>query len=390
LAGIEGISFKYVWPHASWLNDVVPMVSLASLVAFAALFFRSYLSLPDSRPILGRLALGFVLASTLIVGGAFIFPYREMMMAAVLLAIGGILSGVWAGIARWLDGCHGAVVFNIAWSCVLVAGFLLALTSLGVLPSEWFSMHVMHIGAGLQAVLLSFAMPYRMRYEKRMREVARQESADAQQKMLECQIEANESLDRVVLERTEELEKTNAKLKQISTTDGLTQLLNRRAFDEVFLIECRRACRDRRPITVVMMDLDHFKHVNDSYGHPFGDLCLVRTAEVIRASVRRPPDIAARYGGEEFILVLPGTDIQGGVRVAQKILETLAETVVDDGERQLIISASVGVACGIPDGQTDHEALVKAADHQLYAAKEGGRNRVSCNGAFVLPGDQHQ
>ncbi|GGD10368.1 sensor domain-containing diguanylate cyclase [Halopseudomonas salina] len=374
--GIEGISFKYLWPDATWLNDVVPIMSVASLVAFAALFFRSFLLLPQTRPFLGRLALGFVYASALIMAGAFILPYQQMMMLAVLLAIGGIICAVWAGFARWLDGFHGAWVFNLAWGCLLVVGMLLALTSLGILPLEWFSMRITQIGAGLQAVLLSFALAHRMRFEKRMAALARQDAAKAQQKMLEHQIQANENLDRIVLERTLELEKTHAKLREISTTDGLTRLLNRRAFDDVFLTEYRNAHRCQRPLAVLMIDLDHFKRINDNYGHSFGDLCLVRTAEVIRACLRHSADIAARYGGEEFIVLLPETDIENAVAVAQLIMDALSRSLVTDEQHQLRVSASIGVASGVPKELTDQEALLREADRQLYLAKENGRNTI--------------
>ena len=376
LAGIEGISFKYLWPEATWLNDVVPIISVASLVAFAALFFRSFLLLPETRPFLDRLALGFVYASGLTIAGAFILPYQEMMMLAVLLAIGGIICGVWVGVARWLDGFHGAWVFNLAWGCLLVVGMLLALTSLGILPLEWFSMRVTQTGAALQAVFLSFALAHRMRFEKRMATLARLDAARAQQEMLEHQIQANQNLDRIVLERTEELEKTHAKLRAISTTDGLTQLLNRRAFDELFQTEFKKAYRSQRPIAVLMIDLDHFKLINDGYGHPFGDLCLVRTSEVLRNCLRHSGDIAARYGGEEFIVLLPDTDVPAAVNLAQAIMDALSRTLMSDGSRQLTISASIGLAAWVPDDLNGQEALLREADRQLYIAKAQGRNRI--------------
>ena len=376
LAGIEGISFKYLWPEATWLNDVVPIISVAGLVGFAALFFRSFLQLPETRPFLGRLALGFVYASALTMVGAFVLPYLLMMMLAVLLAIGGIICAVWVGILRWLDGFHGAWVFNLAWGCLLAVGMLLALTSLGILPLEWFSMRVTQTGAGLQAVLLSFALAHRMRFEKRMAALARQDAARAQQEMLEHQIQANQSLDRIVLERTEELEKTHAKLRAISTTDGLTQLLNRRAFDEMFQTEFKKAYRSQRPIAVLMIDLDHFKLINDGYGHPFGDLCLVRTAEVLRNCLRHSGDIAARYGGEEFIVLLPDTDTPEAVNLAQAIMDALRRTLMSDGSRQLTISASIGLAAWVPDDLNGQEALLREADRQLYIAKAQGRNRI--------------
>ncbi|MAL96986.1 MAG: hypothetical protein CL583_00905 [Alteromonadaceae bacterium] len=385
LAGMEGLSFKYLWPEVTGINDPLLVISLAGVVSFSGLFFRSFLTLPHARPRLSRVALFFAFAPAVTAVAALFLPYRPMMLITLLLAMTGILAGAWIGFLRWRDGFHGARLFNIAWSCLLVAGFLLAVNKLGLVPRDWFSEHIAQLGAGAQAILLSFAMAHRMTYERRMREQAQQESVAAQQQMLNNQIRANEDLDRIVRERTEELEKTNAKLKEISATDGLTNLLNRRAFEEAFLTEYKRAYRDKSSLAVLMIDLDHFKLINDQHGHPFGDLCLIRTAEVIRDNLRRPSDIAARYGGEEFILLLPNTDTQGAVCVAKNILESLSQTLMDDGERRLTITASIGVAARVPQDQVSRETLLKGADQNLYAAKESGRNRVEWQ---VSPADE--
>lgn len=386
MAGIEGLSFKYLWPQVTWINDPLLVISLAGVVAFSALFFRSFLALPHARPLLSRISLFFVFVPAIAAFAALFLPYRPMMLITLLLAMTGILAGACIGFLRWRDGFHGAKFFNIAWSCQLVAGFLLAANTLDLLPHVWFSEYIAQLGAGAQAVLLSFAMAHRMTYERRMREQAQQESVAAQQQMLNNQIRANEDLDHIVRERTEELEKTNAKLKEISATDGLTNLLNRRAFEETFLTEYKRAYRDKSSLAVLMIDLDHFKLINDQHGHPFGDLCLIRTAGVIRNNLRRPSDIAARYGGEEFILLLPNTDTHGAARVAQNILESLSQTLMDDGERRLTITASIGVAAHVPQDQVSRETLLKGADQNLYAAKESGRNRVEWQ---VSPATEH-
>src|SRR5690606_28237550 len=187
--------------------------------------------------------------------------------------------------------------------------------------------------------------------------------------------------------RTEELERTNAKLKQISVTDGLTNLLNRRAFEEVFLTEYKRAYREKSSLAILMIDLDHFKRINDQYGHPFGDLCLIKAAEIISQNIRRPSDVAARYGGEEFIRLLPNTDTHGAVYVARNILRMLAEALVTDGEHQLAMTASIGVSAETPRSSDGREGLLKQADQQLYAAKEAGRNRIVWCNDLGVPGN---
>lgn len=376
LAGIEGLTFKYIWPDNTWLNDSSLVVGLSGMVLFSALFFRSFLSIPKTRPLLSKLLLAFAVFALGTATGAFFFPYRLMMLATILLAVCAILTVFSAGIIRWRDGFHAARYVNVAWTCVLVAGLLLALNKLGFLPRNSFTENVVQIGTGFQTLLLSFALAHRLTYERDMREKAQQESAAAQQNLLQQQVRANEDLDHMVRRRTEELEQANIKLKEIGSTDGLTNLLNRRAFEEIFLVEYKRAYRGKSPVAILMIDLDHFKQINDTYGHPFGDLCLITAASLIQGCIRRPPDVAARYGGEEFIVMLPDTDIKGAVCVAGNILKGLSGTAIRDGERVTAITASIGVAAAIPDSQSDRDKLLKEADQNLYAAKEKGRNRL--------------
>ncbi len=376
LAGIEGLSFRYLWPDSAWLNDPILVIAVSGTVISAALFFHRFLELPQTRPILAKVVLAFAVLASLTAVGAFFLPYRLMMLTAILLSLVAIPIGFWAGIARWRDGFQAAKYLNMAWSCTLVAALLLALNKLGILPRNGFTENVVQIGAGLQALLLSFTLAYRMNHERHMRERAQQDSVTAQQELLEQKLRTNEELDRLVRQRTEELEQANSKLKEISATDSLTNLLNRRAFEELFQTEYKRAYREKRALAVMMVDLDHFKAINDRHGHPFGDLCLIQAAGAILANIRRPPDVAARYGGEEFIVLLPNTDIDGALHVAHSILKALAETQISDGKQQLTISASIGIAARVPEDPLDREGLLKEADRNLYVAKSNGRNRV--------------
>ncbi|MAL96987.1 MAG: hypothetical protein CL583_00910 [Alteromonadaceae bacterium] len=388
LAGIEGLTFKYIWPDSTWLNDSSLVVALSGMVFFSALFFRSFLAIPRTRPFLGNLLLMFAMLSAVTAVGAFVLPYRLMMLVTIVLAICAILTAFSAGIIRWRDGFHAARYLNVAWSCMLVAGLLLALNKLGFLPRNSFTENVVQIGAGFQTLLLSFALAHRMTYERDMREKAQQESAAAQQNLLQQQVRANEDLDHMVRRRTEELEQANIKLKEIGSTDGLTNLLNRRAFEEIFLVEYKRAYRGKSPLAILMIDLDHFKKINDTYGHPFGDLCLIKAASLIQGSIRRPPDVAARYGGEEFIVMLPDTDVKGAVCVATNILKDLSGTEIRDGALVTAITASIGVTAAIPDSQSNRDKLLKDADQNLYAAKEKGRNRVEWQAIQLI--NEHQ
>jgi len=161
------------------------------------------------------------------------------------------------------------------------------------------------------------------------------------------------------------------KLEELATTDALTGLRNRRKFDATIDAEWRRAARQQTPLALLMIDADHFKSYNDSFGHQAGDEVLVGIAICISDSVRRAGDCAARYGGEEFAVLLPGLSPAEAFAVAEtirmKVEQWCGETV--------ITTVSVGVASLTPDASMDRTHLVNAADKALYAAKAGGRNR---------------
>jgi len=190
-----------------------------------------------------------------------------------------------------------------------------------------------------------------------------------------------EQLDRQLIELENlrlKLEMANRKLEYLSVTDPLTGLMNRRRFDEVFREEWQRAARDKRPLTLLLIDIDHFKKYNDTYGHLQGDRALRRVAKSLLATVRRPTDRVMRYGGEEFIVILPDTDTLGGYQVAEKL--RLAVQAIDLKHRNSpvapVLTISIGVATTVPASRRPSmTGLIAAADSALYEAKKMGRNR---------------
>jgi diguanylate cyclase (GGDEF)-like protein len=168
---------------------------------------------------------------------------------------------------------------------------------------------------------------------------------------------------------------------ELALTDGLTGIPNRRRFDEALSIEWQRAGRGRLPLTALVVDIDHFKAFNDRYGHDNGDLCLRRLARALADAVQRPGDLLARYGGEEFVALLPGTDLEGGIVVAESLRVVVQELNVEN-ERSVLgrVSVSIGVATLVPDTSQARETLFRAADDALYQAKRSGRDRVCARG----------
>ena len=178
----------------------------------------------------------------------------------------------------------------------------------------------------------------------------------------------------------ERLTATQRELQELSVTDALTRLKNRRFFDERIAEEFRRASRYSDPLSLIMADLDHFKDVNDRFGHQAGDAVLREAADVIRASTREP-DICARYGGEEFAVILPKTHLTGALAVAERIWKELGSKVYrlapsDSETADYRVTASLGVAAYPYVDITSAELLLKYSDAALYQAKESGRNTI--------------
>jgi diguanylate cyclase (GGDEF)-like protein len=166
-------------------------------------------------------------------------------------------------------------------------------------------------------------------------------------------------------------------LRALTLTDGLTGVANRRAFDENLDAEWRRCARAQVPISLIMVDIDHFKNFNDAYGHQAGDACLQQVGAAMRRSAKRPQDMVARYGGEEFAILLPQLDIAGAEAVAKKVLDEIAQLEIVHGRSSTgpVVTVSMGVASVTPSERFEAGLLVKTADALLYEAKAGGRNR---------------
>lgn len=185
-------------------------------------------------------------------------------------------------------------------------------------------------------------------------------------------------LEEKVVERTAELEELNEELQRLADRDGLTGVANRRSGDAYLKDTWLRLRRQPQPLSVVMLDVDHFKHFNDNYGHQMGDECLIRVAETLQAQLQRSTDMVARYGGEEFILILPNTDENGAIQVAENARVAIEALDIrhDHSTARDCITVSVGCATIVPDDKSSLEELVFAADAALYKAKESGRNRI--------------
>lgn len=196
--------------------------------------------------------------------------------------------------------------------------------------------------------------------------------------VLLARIRDNErELEERVATRTSELQLLNQKLEQLSTTDSLTGVSNRRRFDEVLELEWARANRTNQSITLAILDIDWFKLYNVHYGHQAGDECLRRVSAVLKSNIFRTGDLVARYGGEEFVFITPMMDSQHTLKVSEKILQEIRRLAIPHEMSSYgFVTVSIGVALLRPHYSQNSNLLVKTADEALYEAKNQGRNRI--------------
>jgi diguanylate cyclase (GGDEF)-like protein len=175
----------------------------------------------------------------------------------------------------------------------------------------------------------------------------------------------------------QQLEEANHELQRLATFDGLTQVANRRRFDEYLQQEWSRMLREQLPLSLILADIDCFKLFNDTYGHPAGDDCLRQVAQIIQNSAKRSIDLSARYGGEEFAVILPTTDLEGAVQVAREIQLGVKRLAIAHRTSKVdrIVTVSLGVTTTVPTQSKSPEMLITAADKALYQAKAEGRDR---------------
>jgi len=167
-------------------------------------------------------------------------------------------------------------------------------------------------------------------------------------------------------------------IERLSMTDQLTEIPNRRSFDSRLNMEWRRATREKKPISLLMLDVDKFKAYNDTYGHQQGDNVLRAVAKTLETTLKRPADFAARWGGEEFAALLAGTDMTGALDVAERIRANVEKLhlIYNECSDTAPVTISIGVESMMPDPNSSLDLFISAADNALYAAKKAGRNRV--------------
>lgn len=367
---LSGLSFQWLWPQLpQWNMTSLPILLCLSVFSGCG-FLQAFLRRPgvSIRGDGGVRALGW--SALVLALAALWLPYPVAVIAAIVVSILTMIGSLLYSIPIALQGHVAARHFLIAFAFVIFGGVVLALSKFGVLPRNLLTELAPELGAAIQMLMLSLAMAARINDDRRLRE-------DAQAQLIEGQRKANLQLEERVAARTRELNALNEQLRALSRTDGLTGVFNRRHLDECLRDEVGRARRACGTLAVMLIDVDHFKRLNDTYGHQAGDECLKSLAMTLRGASQRSTDLVARYGGEEFCVLSPNTPETGAQVLAEAIRRRVEVLEIVAGERVLRITVSIGVCSRAVSEDVTDAGLLGLADQALYQAKADGRNRVA-------------
>ena len=381
---LTGFAYQFIWPDFPEWNQQSIAVITPLIVTSGMVFVSNFLKLEGNHPYINRCIYGQAWLGIVIAFLSTILPYEVMIPYGAALAILTCLSILFISYYITIKTRQKyAIYFSVAWSTFLIGTVILAMNKFGFLPRNGVTESAAQIGSAVEIILLSFALAERLHDATTRRFKAEAETLKISQKLIETKEAQNEALEVEVEQRTrdlslalEKVNKLNGELEDLTTTDQVTGVRNRRYFDEIMVREFKRGKRNQRELSLIMIDLDHFKSVNDTYGHQAGDKCLKTVASEVYRLVKRPPDLVCRYGGEELAVVLPETKREGAMIIAKRIRAHIEALWIETNEGRFHVTASLGVSSCIPSGDNSVDVLIEEADQALYEAKRKGRNRV--------------
>ncbi len=396
---LHGIGYQFLWPKYPIINQYITPASMYLICYFLFSFINMFFHIKTLNNLLYLLLRVSRICSVILFLGCFIFPYYVSIYLATLFVVYSVIMVIFVALYMLKINHPSARFFIIAWISFIIGAIFLLGNKLGLLPITYFSEYGVQLGAGLEIMFLSLALADRManaqkdriEAQKQSLELAHQVNKEKERRFnaeienLRIEREHSQKLESLVDQRTQELQSTleelssaNEKLQAISITDALTGLNNRHYFNEQWEKEYKRAHRDKTYIALILLDIDHFKRINDSYGHPAGDKCLVEVARSIAKQTNRDSDVVCRYGGEEFAIILPNSNKSGALKVAENIRQKIESLKIKWEEQQLHITASLGISCLQPKraNKNNQDFMINQADQALYQAKAQGRNQV--------------
>ncbi|MDA0788448.1 MAG: sensor domain-containing diguanylate cyclase [Proteobacteria bacterium] len=375
-----GFGTTSLWGYYPGLYDGTIVFSVAFALLCLGWLASNILELEATNPIGHAILKATTYPALLAIVAYPIFGYGPVIGPLAALSVPAAVTVFVLGVHSAINGNRLAGYASFAWSALLVGIVLRVLNRFEVVPNNFLTEQILPTGFIVMIISLSFvaAAEYRRRNPRLTSALADPENEPDH-------TPDHHDLEDMVSQRTEELEgalkelsQVNETLREINTMDPVTGIKNRHYFDTIFEQEWRRAHREGYPLSVMLLDIDHFKRVNDTYGHLAGDECLREVAATISKTIKRPADILARYGGEEFVAVLPYIENDNALTFANRIRERVEAAIYLADGHEVNVTVSIGVCTATPNDHDDRKDMISAADIALYEAKNSGRNRV-CN-----------
>lgn len=372
-----GMAGQFLWPNLIWWANN-SLVIFAVLIFFSiAVFTSSFLKLQDYSKPLNTVMNFFIGYYFLLFFGIFMIGYRLTSVAAAYMGIVLIVAVFLTALVVYSRGYRPARFFLLAWTFFLLGMILLLLKLLGVLPHVFITEYSVHFGFLLNSLLLSLALADRINLLREDKETAQQEVLQHLEASERVKSEFLRASERLVEERTKELETVNEKLVTLASVDVLTGLANRRVFNEIVDKEFKRAKRQYTELSLILINVDYFRNYNEYYGNLEGDACLMEVSQIVSSCISRASDYAARHGGEEFAVVLCETDLGGAIKIAEDIRQKVEKACIPHKMSPLgYVSVSCGVVSAMPMIQDTLGEFLRKAHKALAEAKASGRNIV--------------
>ncbi|MEP1553215.1 MAG: diguanylate cyclase [Paraglaciecola sp.] len=385
-----GLTFRYLWPESTLFQQDSLALFASCLLCLSTIFCDQLLKVKVYSAQLSRLLR--VIATIFIIGAGvsffiplplFINAFLSMTLVSGLVVF---LTGIWL----WKKGSTVAHYYTLTWAMLYLLGLAVVLDNLNIVSFSLSPTHFLMLGATIETIFLALILIISHNKQKQAELIEQTELLDierqtrnTEKEVLEQQKTATEELEYKVQERTLELEITlrelsekNQELEKKNTLDSLTGIRNRSYFDKKYQAELRRSKREQTQLSIVMLDIDHFKSVNDIHGHLMGDECIKVVANILKQSLKRLSDDVCRYGGEEFAMILPSTDLEGALALVEKIRIEISNTEIVLNEASVKVTISAGIGTATAEVTMNEKSILALADQQLYKAKNAGRNQT--------------
>ena len=404
---LKGFGLRFLWPGQFAVSEVSVFVSAYATIFFATTFASSFMKLKERH--FRFMIVVDAVRWTALAGALFVHFIPDMLRMYMMVSLG-IMAATMGFIAiftYYRSDDRPIQIFTVGWIVLLIGVLLFLLNRLGVVSVNVWTEQTMSVGSVIEMILFSMALGDRINSEKEQKLKAKaallhslnaereekqrillsEETArKAKEKTLQIQRDANQRLEAEIEERTTELRQATEALTLMVQRDPLTGTYNRHHFNESIHSKYLQACEAHSELCLMMVDVDHFKSINDRYGHLAGDRCLIQVSNVLKSLLQGSDADLWRFGGEEFAVIIEGSTRADTEKLAEHMRSSLEATSFAQANGPRHITVSIGVAALIPRRNQRPEYLVDLADQALYEAKRNGRNRVC---VYQQAGDQN-